>query len=657
MKRYKSILIAFMRYRDGLEYDRQHEFTPAELSQVTDIDVDRFMKQKVYGTPTPTEEDRPTLGRSSTLYDIKKSLSYYMPNKNHQWNEVTKVGNPTRSALVNETIKRVKKYETRKQGAPSQARRPLSESEFRFIISTLHDTDFTDIIPKYGIPALLCFQFHMIGRLDDSCKFLRENLKQHDIFPSKAAKARLCWGKNVHEERDAPWQHLYGSLDPVFCVMLNLGLWLEIFHSVVPDGRFRDFIFGFVPNADDPEATADRIKSKVYRELRRVMKDLSADQLAGLLGTHSVRKFASTWVRTNGISRDDKDHRGRWKRKRVSDVYDDIELDYIDAKVAAVLCRSGVCHYLSDDDAINDDWMVANVTPHINEVFGRNLAVLFGKPLLWLAYSDRAGIMPPSMLDRIRVAYESIRLRPGIPIIRRMVFVSGEQGTVYMDDVEEQDEQEHPQAEPGPAPIAVPVTPSPTRRNNLAGGSNRQLLLSLLSGQHHLRREVTDLKNFQDEIRVELGSTRRSVNRCIRKIDSNPLRMMHMANQNNDPTSPQRLQVDENCDRNAILAPTVRTLEALWLEYTHGIGGNKAARYFTRVERGRCKFKYSRRKNVWDLVQLLLNRGSCTTHGEACDLIRQAYGQASSITTIIKKIQADRKAQRMPEPLQSALGM
>ena len=166
-----------------------------------------------------------------------------------------------------------------------------------------------------------------------------------------------------------------------------------------------------------------------------------------------------------------------------------------------------------------------------------------------------------------------------------------------------------------PAAVLVPVTPSPTRRSNLTGGSNRQLLLSLLSGQHHLRREVTELKNYQDEIRVELGNTRRAVHRCICKIDSNPLRMLNNAaatarNQNNDPMSSQRLQIDNGCDRNAVLAPTVRTLEALWLEYTHGIGGNKAARYFTRAERGRCKFKYSRRKNLWYLIHLLLNRGT-----------------------------------------------
>lgn len=319
------------------------------------------MKFKAYGTSTPTEDSRPTHGRSSSLYDIKKSISYFMPNKNMQWNELTGVGNPTRLSLVNETIKKVKRFETRKQGAPSKARRPLKETEFQSIKSTLQQADYDHIVTKYGNPALLCFQFHMIGRLDDSCKWLHSNLSAHDVFPGKAGKAKLSWGKNVYEERDAPWQHLFGCLDPMFCVLINVGLWLEVFHTFIPDGRLRNFIFGFVPDAEKEEDTANRIKSAVYQCLRKVFKDLPT-AVEDLIGTHSVRKFASTWVRSNGISCDDKDHRGGWKRKRVSDVYDDGELDYIDAKVAAVLSRSGVCHYLIDDDVVDKNFIKTYVT-------------------------------------------------------------------------------------------------------------------------------------------------------------------------------------------------------------------------------------------------------------------------------------------------------
>jgi hypothetical protein len=53
---------------------------------------------------------------------------------------------------------------------------------------------------------------------------------------------------------------------------------------------------------------------------------------------NSIRKFAATHVRKCGISKDNKDIRGRWKGKgRVSDVYDDVELPYPDCKVAEKL--------------------------------------------------------------------------------------------------------------------------------------------------------------------------------------------------------------------------------------------------------------------------------------------------------------------------------
>ena len=64
------------------------------------------------------------------------------------------------------------------------------------------------------------------------------------------------------------------------------------------------------------------------------------------LGTHSTRKFASTHARRSGCTKDEKDHRGRWKSKgRVSDIYDDTELPYPDAKVCEMLCIGGPCFY------------------------------------------------------------------------------------------------------------------------------------------------------------------------------------------------------------------------------------------------------------------------------------------------------------------------
>jgi hypothetical protein len=72
---------------------------------------------------------RPTNGWSDSLYYAKKALSKYIPNKNANW--VNGQGNPTKSVLVNEMVKQVKKFEVCGEGSASNAKRPLKQSEFR----------------------------------------------------------------------------------------------------------------------------------------------------------------------------------------------------------------------------------------------------------------------------------------------------------------------------------------------------------------------------------------------------------------------------------------------------------------------------------------------------------------------------------------------
>jgi len=48
-----------------------------------------------------------------------------------------------------------------------------------------------------------------------------------------------------------------------------------------------------------------------------------------MLGSHSIRKYAATFARRCGVTKDKNDIRGPWKGAgRVSDVYDDAELPY-----------------------------------------------------------------------------------------------------------------------------------------------------------------------------------------------------------------------------------------------------------------------------------------------------------------------------------------
>jgi hypothetical protein len=72
-----------------------------------------------------------------------------------------------------------------------------------------------------------------------------------------------------------------------------------------------------------------------------------------------------------------------------------------------------------------------------------------------------------------------------------------------------------------------------------------------------------------------------------------------------------------------------------------GIGGWRAARLFTRDERGRVKHKYHRRKMVWDLIWIIV-RGGLTAQ-VASDQIYDFYGRAESVTAIINKMKNDRR--------------
>ena len=102
--------------------------------------------------------------------------------------------------------------------------------------------------------------------MDDCCKWRRENLGVHNVH-DKAAKAHLAWSKNVIDEQAAPWQHIFRCMDFVFCTLLNVGLWLEVFHSIHHDGHVWPMVFSLSEVLDDAEKAGDDAKAKVYNLL------------------------------------------------------------------------------------------------------------------------------------------------------------------------------------------------------------------------------------------------------------------------------------------------------------------------------------------------------------------------------------------------------
>jgi hypothetical protein len=163
------------------------------------------------------------LVRADTLAFWKKAVSLHMPDCLHGWRSGSNDGNPTKSAEMNDFIKRVKKLQIRKQGAESQTQQPMQEVKFcrlHEVFKSSSGTTNSSNIWKFGMSALINFQFHMIALIDDTTQVIMEHICQHNNF-ELALKTRLSCSKNVQDECDAPWQIVMGSMNPVFCVLIS----------------------------------------------------------------------------------------------------------------------------------------------------------------------------------------------------------------------------------------------------------------------------------------------------------------------------------------------------------------------------------------------------------------------------------------------------
>ena len=91
----------------------------------------------------------------------------------------------------------------------------------------------------------------------------------------------------------------------------------------------------------------------------------------------------------------------------------------------------------------------------------------------------------------------------------------------------------------------------------------------------------------------------------------------------------------------ALLSRSPSDLYVLWREYEFGIDSqHKAAKNFTRHERGKIRQQFSFRNRYWQIVATLVRRGHSAF--DAIDLILQKYGHHSSVTKIIRAIAADK---------------
>ena len=567
-----------------------------------------------------TDDDVPTCRRSNTLAFHKKPLSYFMPNKHLCWNMVSLSGNPTRSPEVNDLIKWVRHYEVHGEGVSSQARRALTLPELHSLVGMAPNSETFNL--QVCIPCILKFQVHLIARVDHAAHVLMIELRAHGLF-DYALRVHLRWTKNCLKERDTPEQIILGSSDQDFCVLTSLSIHLQYLLEFL-NGENSDFLFC---NSGETTETVKALVGKAIRDHvtnNKGWKNLQEEGVdSGPVGSHSNQKLVSTLARRQGCTQDDADCCSRWWNTwRISDRYTDLTLDMVDGKVTAALCMGGPTKYVyREGSGLMDAFLSDEVCPHICAKFGGRVAVVLGKSLLW-ACKEPVMIpqVPACLRQGVMQAYEGVMQQEEDinPIQKRQIVVYNVGGQLRIDEEGN--------------PVQVGEGQYKANMNNMAG--RMQTVTAQFAAIHQENIDLRELVTTQyDVMRDELLR----LCRVIGRVANRPVMINHgfVNRQGAQPQGGGGGGYDDPDDSTmpyeATLSNCPRSLFELWQEYKFGLQGWKAAKRFTSRERGRVKYKYHRRKVVWDTILRLLGRGHSihTAVGE----IERVYGVGKTVST------------------------
>ncbi len=186
----------------------------------------------------------------------------------------------------------MKRFQAQLRGRPAMARRSFTQQEWEQFMELVWGLDDPQI--RLCASAYFPFMLHYITRLDDASKTYVHNLTGYRRFANYAIMSKICWSKNVLEERDCPFQLMFGAMDVRYDLPTAFGLWLEWRFEHCPHENV--FVF-CVDGLEDPV----RIKEKLRRVLDFVIgSDVFVLREVGLVGTHSIRKFAVSFARGQG---------------------------------------------------------------------------------------------------------------------------------------------------------------------------------------------------------------------------------------------------------------------------------------------------------------------------------------------------------------------
>ena len=179
-------------------------------------------------------------------------------------------------------------------------------------------------------------------------------------------------------------------------------------------------------------------------------------------------------------------------------------------------------------------------------------------------------------------------------------------------------------------------------------GNGAQALILINESVQGVHASIRETRREVCELKLEYEMMRNNIYQALGHIRSGLNRLQRAPHRVN--AAPVDIQADGGPRElltagGAFLHSRPNSLAELWQEYESGLNGNKAARLFTPVERGRVRKKYSRRNLVWQKISSLVRGGRC--HQDAIDHVYQEYGSSATVTQIINKISAENSRRRL----------
>ena len=83
----------------------------------------------------------------------------------------------------------------------------------------------------------------MISRIQNICQLRYNDFSNHFDFHF-SLRLQLRWSKNIIEEQVYQHQVVLGAMDPLLCVLLNLGAFVKLDGISIFSEKYDDFIFG-----------------------------------------------------------------------------------------------------------------------------------------------------------------------------------------------------------------------------------------------------------------------------------------------------------------------------------------------------------------------------------------------------------------------------